>query len=74
MLQLVLVLMMVEAFLFLPGVLPAILTRVSDPNAPTSFWLLPAWFLGLSLRFGGPPMDACTAQRRSAWRRAASPS
>lgn len=52
--QLATVLAIVEAFLFLPGLLPAILRPLLVSGAPAESWLPPAWFLGVYAAFGGP--------------------
>ncbi len=53
-LQLATVLLIVETFLFLPGILPAILRPILAAGGPADSWLPPAWFLGLYTSFAGP--------------------
>lgn len=53
-LQLVTVLLIVETFLFLPGILPAILRPILSAGSAADSWLPPAWFLGLYTSFAGP--------------------
>jgi hypothetical protein len=53
-LQIATVLLLVESFLFLPGLLPALLHHLLVPGVPGTTWIAPAWFLGLSIEVGGP--------------------
>ena len=51
-LQLVSVVLLVETFLFLPGLMPAAMRAVSE-GGPL-LWAPPVWFLGLYAAFAGP--------------------
>ena len=53
-LQVITVLLLVEAFLFLPGILPRVLQPLMMPGAAEVSWMIPAWFLGLSVWVAGP--------------------
>ncbi len=50
-------LLLVEAFLFLPGILPRVLQPLMTPGAADASWMVPAWFLGLSVWVAGPHRD-----------------
>ena len=65
-LQVLTVLLLVEAFLFLPGILPGLLRPLMTPGAAEVTWMVPAWFLGLSVWVAGPHRDllAVMAGRR----------
>ena len=56
-LQVITVLLLVEAFLFLPGILPRVLQPLMTPGAADTTWMVPAWFLGLSVWVAGPHRD-----------------
>ena len=56
-LQVITVLLLVEAFLFLPGILPRVLRPLMTPGAADVTWMVPAWFLGLSVWVAGPHRD-----------------
>jgi hypothetical protein len=53
-LQVMTVLLLVETFLFLPGILPGVLRPLMTPGAAEVTWMAPAWFLGLSVWVAGP--------------------
>jgi hypothetical protein len=53
-LQLLAVVAAFEAFMFLPGLLPAILRHLLAPDSPSAVFLPPAWFMGVYARFAGP--------------------
>jgi len=53
-LQLVTVILLVETFMFLPGVLDALVSDVNMAQPASS--LPPLWFLGLYAAFSGPPV------------------
>jgi hypothetical protein len=53
--QLLSVVLLVETFLFLPGLMPAAMRAVSDGGA--LLWAPPVWFLGLYASFAGPRAD-----------------
>ena len=57
-LQLVSVVLLVETFLFLPGLMPAAMRAVSEGGA--LLWAPPVWFLGLYAAFAGPRADLLT--------------
>jgi hypothetical protein len=46
-LQLTTVVLLVESFMFLPGLLGPLLTSLLQPGAAADTWLPPAWFLGV---------------------------
>ena len=54
-LQLLSVVLLVETFLFLPGLMPAAMRAVSEGGALV--WAPPVWFLGLYAAFAGPRAD-----------------
>jgi hypothetical protein len=54
-LQLVAVLLLVQTFMFLPGLLPAAMRALQDPAV--AVWAPPAWFMGLYAVFAGPRAD-----------------
>lgn len=56
-LQIAVVLLLVESFLFLPGLLPRLLGHLLADGVAETTWLAPAWFLGLSVHIGGPYAD-----------------
>ena len=57
-LQLVSVVVLVETFLFLPGLMPAAMRAVSE-GGPL-LWAPPVWFLGVYASFAGPRADLLT--------------
>jgi hypothetical protein len=57
-LQLVTVLALVETFMFLPGLLPAAMRALQDPDV--AIWVPPAWFMGVYALFAGPRADQLT--------------
>lgn len=56
--QLLTVLVLVEAFLFLPGLLPALVTPWLRPGIGPDTWLPPEWFLGMYVAVAGPRVDS----------------
>lgn len=46
-LQVVTVVLLVESFMFLPGLLGPLLTSLAQPGAPAASWIAPVWFLGV---------------------------
>jgi hypothetical protein len=57
-LQLVSVVLLVETFLFLPGLMPAAMRAVSEGGL--LLWAPPVWFLGVYASFAGPRADLLT--------------
>lgn len=53
-LQAITVILLVETFMFLPGILPGIVSRLLTDPAGSAGWWPPAWFLGLYVAFAGP--------------------
>jgi hypothetical protein len=51
-LQLITVMVLVQTFMFLPGLLPAAMRALQDPAV--AVWAPPSWFLGLYAVFAGP--------------------
>jgi hypothetical protein len=57
-LQLVSVLLLVETFLFLPGLMPAAMRAISEGG--NVLWAPPVWFLGVYAVFAGPRAELLT--------------
>jgi hypothetical protein len=72
-LQVATVLLLVEAFLFLPGILIGTIRYLLVPGVPEATWLVPAWFLGMSVDMGGPRREALAVMAPSAWAAAVVP-
>jgi hypothetical protein len=53
-LQLVTVILLVETFMFLPGLLDGLVAQLNV--ASTAAWFAPLWFLGMYATFAGPPV------------------
>ncbi|MDP2321103.1 MAG: hypothetical protein Q8O42_17395 [Acidobacteriota bacterium] len=53
-LQAITVILLVETFMFLPGILPGIVSRLLTDPAGSAGWWPPAWFLGIYVGFAGP--------------------
>jgi hypothetical protein len=72
-LQVTTVMLLVEAFLFLPGILMGTIRHLLTPGVPETTWLVPGWFLGLSVEMGGPRREALGLMAPWAWAAAALP-
>lgn len=57
-LQLVAVMLLVQTFMFLPGLLPAAMRALHDPAVAP--WAPPAWFMGVYGLFAGPRSELLT--------------
>lgn len=66
-LQAITVTLLVETFMFLPGILPGIVSSLLADPAGSVGWWPPAWFLAIYVAFAGPASaDALAALSRTA--------